>query len=265
MSGQSGISEHGRGKSDAARVSGLMRRANSLAERGMYDEAIARIEEAMAISPQEPRCRVELANIYKAQNRIGAAVEAMQRAVELDPRNSNVQEQLLQILIEIGRYDDAIHTGRRLLKQSPRNIYARDVLGIAYVQQGEIDKALQVTNELIRLIPSDPAHHFKKAVLLQQKGEITQAMAEFIRALELDPDGELSDDTREAISALDSYQLRQVLTIALEDIVFRAKLLLDPESASRERGFLLSPSGISALRQIDVDSLPAEAENRYYH
>ena len=242
-----------------------MRRASSLAEQGLYDEAIAHVKEAIAICPQEPKCSVQLANLYRAQNKMGPAIEAMKKAVDLDPKDSGTQEQLLQVLIELGRYDEAIVLGRRLLRCFPKNMFARDVLGIAYLQQGKIDESLKVTSELINLSPGDPAHHFKKAVLLQQKGEIAQAMTSFTRALEMDPDGDMADDAREAIAALDSYQLRQILTIAVEDIIFRTKLVLDPDSASRERGFRLSPSGIMTLRQVDIESLPGDAQNRYYH
>ena len=253
------------GKGNASRLSSLMRRANWLAQHGMYEEAIANIEKAIAICPQEPRCSVELANIYRAQKRMGPAIEAMRRAVELDPRNSTVQEQLLQTLVGLERYDEVISVSRELLERCPKNLYVRDVLSIAYLQQGMLDKALTVTNELIRLAPTDSAHYFKKAVLLQQKGEISQAMAQFTQALEMDPDGEMADDAREAIAALDSYQLRQILTIAIEDGVFKTKLTLDPESASQERGYLLSSGGISALRQIDLDSLPGDPQHRHYH
>lgn len=265
MSGTDHTIESVRSRSSSARLTNLMKRATSLAENGRYDEAIANLREAMTICPHDPRCSVQLANIYRAQNRIGLAVEAMHRAVELDPANSTVHEQLLQTLIELGRYDEAIEISRSLLRQFPKNLYARDVLGIAYLQQGKIDKALAVTDELIRLAPSDAAHHFKKAVLLQQKGEISQSMAAFTRALDMDPNGEMADDAREAIAALDSYQLRQILTIAVEDAVFRAKLMLDAESAALEKGFLLSSSGVAALRQLNLESLPGDTQNRYYH
>ena len=254
-----------RSKGTGPRLASLMKRANWLAQQGMYEEAIANIEKAMAISPQEAKCSIQLANIYRAQNRIGPAIEAMRRAVELDPRNSTVQEQLLQTLVGLERYDEAISVSRSLLKRSPKNLHARDVLSIAYLQQGMLDKALAVTDELIQLAPTDSVHFFKKAVLLQQKGEISQAMAAFTRALEMDPDGEMADDAREAIAALDSYQLKQILTIAIEDGVFKVKLTLDPVSASQERGYLLSSGGIAALRQIDLDSLPGDPQHRYYH
>ncbi|MEN6582942.1 MAG: tetratricopeptide repeat protein [Armatimonadota bacterium] len=243
----------------------MVKRASSLAERGMYEEAIASVKEAMAIWPHDPRLSIQLVNIYRAQNMMGPAIEAMQQVVELDPRNSAMQQQLLRTLLEMGRYDEAISTSNRLLKRSPRNLLARDILGIAYLQQGMLDDALEVTNQLIQLAPTDCAHHFKKAVLLQQKGEIAQAMATFLLALELEPEGDIADDAREAIAALDSYQLRQILTLAVEDAVFKTKLTLNPEPALAERGFKLSPMGISTLRQLDLSNLPGDPQGRYYH
>lgn len=261
---RNGTTESAKSKG-GARVSSLMRRANSLAQRGLYDEAIAYVKQAMLICPSEPKCSLQLASLYRAQNKIGPAIEAMKNAVALNPKDSSTQEQLLQVLIELGRYDEAINLSRKMLAMFPRSLFARDVLGIAYLQQGRIEESLQVANELIRLAPSDPAHHFKKAVLLQQKGEIAQAMEAFTRALQMDPGGDLADDAREAIAALDSYQLRQILTLAVEDVVFRTKLQIDPETATTERGFLLSPGGIATLRQIDLESLPSDSQNRYYH
>jgi tetratricopeptide (TPR) repeat protein len=242
-----------------------MKRATTLVEQGMYDEAITNIKEAIALCPGDARFNVQLANIYRAQNRMGPAIEAMQAAIELDPKDGDVQQQLLRTLLEMGRYDEAITTSNRLLKMHPRNLLARDILGIAYLQQGRLDSALKVTNELIHLAPTDAAHHFKKAVLLQQKGEIAQAMTAFLLALEMEPEGELADDAREAIAALDSFQLRQVLTLAVEDAVFKAKLLLNPEAGLAERGFRLSGSGISTLRQLDLGNLPGDPQSRYYH
>lgn len=264
MSQTSDTAQPGKGKG-APRLASFLKRADALAKQGHYDEAIAQVKQAISIWPSEPKCSVQLAMLYRAQNKIGPAVEAMKTAVDLNPKDSGTQEQLLQILIELGRYDEAVSLSRRLLAQSPRNLFVRDVLGIAYLQQGKIEDSLRVTNELINLVPADPAHHFKKAVLLQQKGEIAHAMSSFTRSLEMDPGGDMADDAREAIAALDSYQLRQILTIAVEDMVFRTKLTIDPEAASMERGFLLSSSGVTTLRQIDLDSLPGDAQNRYYN
>ncbi|MCE5324759.1 tetratricopeptide repeat protein [bacterium] len=256
---------HGRVKTGTTRLSSLVKRASSLAEQGMYDEAIANIKEAIALCPGDPKFSIQLANIYRAQNRIGPAIEAMRAAIELNPKDGDLQQQLLRTLLEMGRYDEAIAISNRLLESHPRNLIARDILGIAYLQQGRLDSALKVTDELIHLAPTDAAHHFKKAVLLQQKGEIARAMSSFLLALEMEPDGGLADDAREAIAALDSYQLKQILTLAVEDAIFRTKLALDPESALVQRGFRLSAAGISTLRQLDIGNLPGDPQGRYYH
>lgn len=265
MSQTDNIDETGRLRGGAGRLSTLFRRANDLAQQGMYDEAIANLKEAIAICPQDPRYAVRLADIYRAQRRMGPAIEAMRQAVELDPLNRSVHEQLLKTLLETGRYDEAIDFSHRLIARSPKNVFARDILGIAYLQQGMIDNALKVTDELIRLDPTDACHYFKKAVLLQQKGQIARAMETFTKSLELDPEGEMADDAREAIAALDSYQLRQVLTVAVDDAVFRTKLALDAEAALRERGFRLSVGGLTTLRQIDLDEMPHDSHSRFYH
>jgi len=144
-------------------------------------------------------------------------------------------------------------------------VFARDILGIAYLQQGRLDKALKVTDEQIRIDPTDACHFFKKAVLLQQKGQIAAAMLGFTRVVDMDPEGEMADDAREAIAALDSYQLRQILTIAVEDAVFRTKIALDPEPALTAKGFKLSTAGLMALRQIELDELSSQPQSRHYH
>jgi hypothetical protein len=73
--------------------------------------------------------------------------------------------------------------------------------------------------------------------------------------LELEPEGEMAEDARDAIETIDGQQVRQIIMLATEDMVFRAKLRRNPEDAARERGFALSFAGYHALHQLDYDSL----------
>lgn len=258
-----GTSARGRGVREAA----YLRRVTALEQAGLYDEAIRTLEKAIALSPGKASYCVRLAELYRSQRKIELAVEAMKRAIELDPRNPSPQEALLQMYVEAGWFDEAIRESKGVLKQHPRNLFARNVLGVAYLQKGLIDKALEVTTELVHLDPTDAVNHFKKGVLFQQKGDCARAIEEFGRVIDLEPEGEISEEAREAVAALDSYQLRQIATLAVEDRLFLAKLLRDPELAVTERGFVLSFSGILALRQIDFDSLSnlGQDPQRYYH
>lgn len=254
-------------RGSASRAAAFLRRVASLERQGMYDEAIQVLKQVMALAPNNPVHCVRLAELYRAQRKMAPAIQAMKQAIELDPCNPTPQEALLQMYVEVGEFDEAINGSKWLLKRHPRNVFALDVLGLAYLQKGLLDEALKVTTKLVHIDPLDSANHFKKAVLFQQKGDCARAIEEFTRVIEMDPEGEMSDDAREALAALDSYQLRQITTLAAEDRLFRAKLLRDPELAVQERGFVLSYAGMLALRQIDFSSISSSVQDqhRYYH
>lgn len=242
--------------------------AANLEEQGLFEEAIAKLERAARVSTDKVPIYREIADLCRSQRLMEDAIAALRKAIRLKPNDVQAREALLEILLELGRYDDTINEARELLKISPRSLLARDVLSIAYIQKGMLDKALQVTNELIKLDPTSPINHFKKAVLYQQKGDIGNAIYEFSRVVEMEPDGEIARDAQQAIDTLDSYQLRSIVMLAVEDYIFRAKLIRDPEAAARERGYHLSVSGFSALRQIQFDELPEiydEWKHTFYH
>ena len=232
-----------------------LKRSTLQERKGQYGLAIANMRRAVEIAPQRASNYARLAVLCRAARRFDEALSALRAAAECDPSNPELREMLLQICMEAGRYEEAIREGKKLLKQWPRNIYARDVLSMAYLHNGDYIKALRVTDQLILIDPLDPMNHLKKAIIFQQKGEIGEAMGEYARVVDLDPEGEVGEDAQEAMSSLDDLQLRQIITLALEDGMFRAKLARDPDTAAAERGFVLSPNAAVALRQIDLDSM----------
>lgn len=245
-----------------------MDRAAEMEERGRFREAISELEKAVRTATDKPLVYRELAELYRSQRQMDEAIDAIKQVIKHEPNDLQAREMLLEMLIELGRFDDAIRESKDLLKVSPRNLSARDVLSIAYLQKGMLDKALQVTNELVRLDPTSATNYFKRALLYQQKGDYGNAINEYSRVLEMHPDDEMAEDAQQAIDSLDSYQLRHIVMLAVEDYIFRAKLIRDPESAARERGYYLSYSGMSALKQIQFDELPEvynEWKQRYYH
>ena len=162
----------------------------------------------------------------------------------------------MSLALERGDFPHAISTGRAILKAWPRHIGALDTLGAAYVQSGDVAAALRVANALIRIDPDAPVHHFKKALLCQHQSNVSQAVLEFTQAILLDPNGEHADDAREALENLDTYQLNQIVTLAIEDTVFRVKLTRDAVEAVEERGFFLSETGKQILNELSSRIVP---------
>lgn len=245
-----------------------LREAERLEDEGRLAEAANCLEAIVEAVPRSVTGLRRLAGIRRGQGRLEDAIDLARRAVELRKSDYWSQELLMQLYLEAGDYQNVIDSGKLLLKHSPRNPYLRDVMGVAYLQLGLLDKALQVTSELIHLDPLEPSHHFKRAVLFQQKGEIGKAIREFTRVVEMAPDAEIADEASDAIAWLDSFQIRQIIGLALEDQFFRTKLLRDPEEAVTERGFILSLTGMATLKHIDFEHLldpSPDADNPTYH
>jgi len=243
-------------------------RARRLRKNGDLEGAVTALQKALRGGGEKGELYMELADLFRGERKFDLAVETIRRAVEHSQGDLQAREMLLEMLLEMGRFDEAIEESKTLLKLSPKSLSARDVLSIAYIQKDMVERALQVTNEMITLDPSSAANHFKKALLFQQKGDIGNAINEFSRVLEMEPDDEMAEGAQQAIEALDTLQIRHIVMLAVEDFIFRAKLIRDPESAAVERGFSLSYSGVNTLKQIQFDELSdvwSEWKQRFYH
>jgi len=243
----------------------LIDQAERLNDDGEFEEAYKIARQAFRRKLDQIDQIKRLAEIFRIQRKLTPAIHLLEKAIRTDPSDFTVHEDLLRILLDSNRFEEAVTICDQLLAIYPKHVIAKDVLGIAYMQLGFIDKALRATEDLIRLDPTSPHHHFKKAVLLQQKGEIAPAMTSFLRVLEMEFDSEVAFEAKDAIDLLDRYQLKQILSIASDDSVFRAKLRLDPVSAFMERGFVLSTNGISILNQLDINSVPKDSRISHYN
>ncbi len=243
-------------------------KATAYEEDGLLDEALRELRRALRTSTDKGPIYKRIADVYRGLHQTKDAISAITKAIKLDPNDVEARETYLDLLLEMGEFEAAIHGGRELLAIYPRSLSAREILSIAYLQKGYMDEAMRMTNELIAMDPSSPANRFKRAWLFQQKGDYGNAINEYLRVLDMGPEEDMARDAQQAIDAMDSYQLRQIITLALEDYIFRAKMVRNPETAALERGFIMSYSGLAALKQIKFDELPeiySEWKQRYYH
>jgi tetratricopeptide (TPR) repeat protein len=257
----------GRAASVGKETRGL-RRADTLIARGQVDKAIAHLRKLIAEIPDSTRGHLRIASLLHEKRQSYEALDILRSVIHRSPDTASAREVLSEICLEVGRPDEAIEHSRALLRITPRSLFARDVLSAAYLQCGKLNESLRVIQEMIYLDPLDATHHFKKGVLLQQKGLISGATESFLRVLQMDPDSEAADESRAALEMLDSCQIRQIITLAVEDIPFRLRLRQNPEDAVAGKGYLLTANGLAALTQMHFDELPSSPpgwQQYYYH
>jgi tetratricopeptide (TPR) repeat protein len=234
----------------------LLRRAERLAEQGRCAQAVASLERAIAAGADAYEAALRIAEQCRARQEWPYALLAAEKAVALAPKRLLAYEALTAIALEAGLYERAVQTSLLMLKLAPKHLPAHNALGVAYMQMGNLDAAMRTINTLIRLDPLSPAHHFKKGLLCQDKNEIGLAMQEFAEVIRLDRNGPYAEAAQEALDMLDTFQIDQIITLASEDIVFRAKLLRDTIEAVLERGFTLTENGMRALQELSMNLLP---------
>lgn len=253
---------------EAQRAARELRRAERFAKRGQVNEAIASLQQALQFGADRYTCYLQLARLYQAQGQWPEAVSAAEKAIAADPRQVPARETIIALYLEARNYERAIAASQELLKISPRHLPARDALGAAYIGVGDVDAAARVTNELIRLEPNNAAHHFTKALLCQHRGEVRMAVEEFCRVLDMAEGTELAACAREHLDAIDAFQINQILALAMDDPLFRLRVLQNPEQAIVERGFFLSESGQQILHTLaaqELAELTTECKTRLYH
>jgi tetratricopeptide (TPR) repeat protein len=153
--------------------------------------------------------------------------------------------------LDAGRYDDAISSSKAWLRIRPHSIAARDIICTAYLQKGEIRKALETATEMVRLAPIDPIGYYKRGVLHQHDGDWRNAIQQFMFAAEMSPAGSLEHQEAEAaVEAIDQYQVRAIMSLASQDLIFKTHLMRNVDEASRDRGFYISPSATAFIEHI---------------
>jgi tetratricopeptide (TPR) repeat protein len=127
--------------------------ANEAAANGDVTKQKDCLEKLVAAYPNDERAQFNLANYYFGQQELQQAVDHYRKATELAPNYSP----------------------------------AYNVLGYAYRQQGDYTDAEQAFKKYIELIPKDPNPYDSYAELLLKMGRLDDSLAQYHKALSIDP------------------------------------------------------------------------------
>ena len=133
--------------SDAYRVS-----ADMLAGQGRNDEALAEIERAVALAPNDPRNHNIRAWVLNALGQAEAAEADARLAGRLDPANPSNLRTLGQVLFFQQRYSEAVEVLERAASLQPDYEYTYDLLAAAYGHLGRLPEAkaaIETHNEIV--------------------------------------------------------------------------------------------------------------------
>jgi tetratricopeptide (TPR) repeat protein len=113
--------------------------AAQLAGDGRLEEAIAAIESALALAPQNVDLQLDLGFLHLQRNDRGKARAILQQAQEATPGRFDILTALARAMLLDGDYTAAAHTYRRALDLRPDDAMTRANLATCLLEMGDRD------------------------------------------------------------------------------------------------------------------------------
>jgi arylsulfatase A-like enzyme/Tfp pilus assembly protein PilF len=191
----------------------LLRQANRDSSEDRVDEAIAKVQQALAQDPEIVEAHMQLGRFLEKAGRPQEGVEALQKALELDPehhgaiftlalahkeagrladaeigferahdldpRNGKVLWQLADIRMREKRFDEAEGTLKDALALDVDRPKFRLKLGECYIELERFGDAERALTAALEEQPKLPRAHFNLALAHEGLGQIERAVAEY--------------------------------------------------------------------------------------
>jgi tetratricopeptide (TPR) repeat protein len=156
-------------------------------QRDTLARAAEQYREIMRLDPADTDASLWLARLYRLQNDHDKAEVVLRTLLAREPENENAVEQLTQLLLDEGKSQEAIASLKGILDRAPT---ARlwDLYGDAYTQIHDLANAEKAYQKAAEAQPGDINHRRGLAQTLLNENKYPQALEQFRRLVEMDPD-----------------------------------------------------------------------------
>ncbi|MEW5986332.1 MAG: tetratricopeptide repeat protein, partial [Chloroflexota bacterium] len=163
----------------------LLGLSQAAVEQGRLDEGLHRLQQAVALAPDEALAQVLLADTYLAAGELAAAISAYERAVTRQPDMPSLLEKLADAYHFAGRTDEAItlyQQAAALREPAGLNEYYV-ALGQSYNRVGLYEAAVTAFQQASASLPTSTAPWLTLGNVYLAEGELEQAEAAYQTAL----------------------------------------------------------------------------------
>jgi tetratricopeptide (TPR) repeat protein len=171
--------------------------------KGDLTNAIAALQKAREILPENGVVLSTLALVLEAAQRWPEARQVYEVVLKLDPNNAVALNNLAYLLTEHGGdLDDALTKAQRAKQLLPDLTEVSDTLGWIYLKKNLTDNAIDIFKELVIKVPSSAIFRYHLGMAYSQKGDRTRALKELQDALKFNPTKEDRERIQQLITRL---------------------------------------------------------------
>ncbi|MBD2121379.1 tetratricopeptide repeat protein [Trichocoleus sp. FACHB-262] len=160
--------------------------AQNLLSQEKYDQAIALLNHAIQVTPDNEQLYKLLATAYLQHGQLTAAIACYQKTVELNPQSPETHKNLGNAWLKQGNFSAAIACYQKALEIAPEYATAYYNLGLVYQRQKQLEAAIAHYRRAIELDPADTAAYNNLGLALQSNDQPETAIACYQKLLEID-------------------------------------------------------------------------------
>ncbi len=154
-------------------------------ERGRWADALVSLRHALRLRPDDVAALVDAADSLKALGELADAITLYQQALRLDRRQPDALNNLGNALMQIGRQREAASAYRFALDLKPDSAPLQFNLANAHRQLGNFEEAISASRRAIALDAGLALAHNNLGLALVGSGRAAEAIASFRQALAL--------------------------------------------------------------------------------
>lgn len=162
----------------------LERLGNLAARQDRLEEALALVEDSIAIIPSRADAHAARSAILFRRRELDKAIEAARAALALEPRHLQATQLLGKLYFVEGRLEEALPHLQEALAREPTFDVAY-ALAISYVRLKRLADARRLFQQLVAALGESPRLHILIGRAYREAGLYEQAIEEFKRALAL--------------------------------------------------------------------------------
>ena len=161
--------------------------ASALLDRGAYDQAIAELDQAIELDPDNAMAFADRAMAYLWKGQDERAKADLAKASTLDPENFVIFHGRGVLAMRADKVTEAIAAFSEALTRRPGDAFALKWRGDAYFFSGDPDRAARDNGEVIRITPGDFNAYVRQAQVLRALHKPDEAVQQAEAVMKANP------------------------------------------------------------------------------
>jgi len=215
---------------------------------GNYDQAIAELEQVIALEPDNADAYTNLALSYFENGDYAEAVAAWTDVIDLDPEQAAAYFERGTSYLNLKQYEQAIDDLTRAVDLDPTNADAYRVRGKSYAFMEDYEQAIADFSRTIELDPGSGEAYLNRAVSISKIGTSKEDLANIIA------------DAGMVMQVSDDPGIRQQAQHMLESLLENIDdPALQQQAADALQGKVATPGAETSLMDLDINRAPGHS------